>query len=138
MKLEVGKTYKRHDGVKVRIICTDRKDPFYPCVGLMQNVGASDVALYYTKDGKHASDVRMADIYLKENKIELDWSAIPPWLNWFAVDSNGDQFFYQIRPESCSSGWWIAKGGYTMEVAKEFRYKVNCDWKDTLTERPKK
>jgi hypothetical protein len=146
-KLEVGKTYKLKNGKDVRIICDNREvegcESLRPYVGLIRDTERNELIAGFNSYGVCLEPFPLMkwsnwDIAMPDKIEGLDWSVIPPWVNWFAADDSGDQYFYQIRPVACSaSGWWIMQGGYSMEVPKEFRYKVNCDWKDTLTERPK-
>jgi hypothetical protein len=49
-KLDVTKPVQTRDGRKVRILCTDRDDLYYPIVAL---IGANAVLNIYTKDGKY-------------------------------------------------------------------------------------
>jgi hypothetical protein len=146
MKLESGNTYQLAGSLaKVRILCDNRVDhrfgTYCPYVGLITEADGNEVVAEFNNAGICLAPTQYAglSIVVPEKIEELDWSVIPPWLNWFAVDGGGEQYFYAEKPEVSGCTWipvGIVNSGSSMEVPEEFKYNVNCDWKDTLTERP--
>lgn len=59
---------------------------------------------------------------------KIDWSTAPEWAKYVAMDSSGEWFWFEEKP-NCLSNIWL--GGKSQTV----RFN-NSDWKDTLQERP--
>lgn len=72
-------------------------------------------------------------------EIEIDWSNIPEWANFFAIDKDGLQYIYAYQPylvEECD--YWAdhhrLHDGHSEEVELIENYTGN--WKDSLRKRP--
>ena len=38
-----------------------------------------------------------------------DWTEAPEWAQWYAIDANGDSYWWGVEP-SLSGGIWFARG----------------------------
>lgn len=60
-----------------------------------------------------------------------DWSEAPKWANWWAVDADGDVFFYKDEPVQRLDYWTVgAMGRY------DHAGTVQLAWKDSKQQRP--
>lgn len=58
-----------------------------------------------------------------------DWSKAPSWAMWWAVDANGDAFWYSHKPEANTRDWRSAH--------QCIRTTMPCpNWRTTLVARP--
>lgn len=109
MKVEMGKKYRMvgtHE--PVRIICTDRKDPDFPCVGLyMSNDRYEGVMCFHPDDG----DV--------EEVPTVDWSKVkrdtPIWVKyagaiWKRHFSGFDGKYIYFYPDGTTSFSYLGDG----------------------------
>jgi transcription elongation factor Elf1 len=63
-------------------------------------------------------------------KPQPDWSKAPEWAKWWAVDADGEAFWYELEPSrgfSCFSGTGDTRRAGVVDVE---------DWRETLTARP--
>lgn len=67
--------------------------------------------------------------------VVVDWNAAPEWADWFAVDEDGQGFFYAEQPNLNEFGWGFA-GMWLEENVCEANY-VFEHWRKALMERPK-
>jgi len=135
MKTQVGKTYE--GGMK--IIAHEPAMGQYCYIGCVLVDGEND---FYQFDETGApAKWWHADCEWLEEIIEkpvIDWSVIPPWLNWFAVDKNNAQYFYG-QPPICNIAAWKSSPPHAMaHVPESHHYNIPCDWKDSLVQRPTK
>ena len=67
-------------------------------------------------------------------KTKYDWRNIPDWVQYVAVDKDGEMFGYEKDPQYHLQGiWGKTNGRYCL--LKDFTPCEN--WKDSLEERPK-
>ena len=71
---------------------------------------------------------------------ELDWTEAPSWAQWFAIDGNGEAWWYEIEPYvrtkdnmwgmkfSCNREWQCEPTGTYPEAI--------WDWQNSLKKRP--
>ena len=79
------------------------------------------------------------DYRVKElTKPSIDWKSVHQKFKWLARDSNGSAFLFPNKPKMCEY-CWILRGDVS-HAAEPFASYVpgNCDWKDSLVERPSK
>lgn len=85
------------------------------------------------------------DIFTLEKPKEkpiVDWSVIPPWLKYVAMDEDGGWCAYISKPRNGEHtiNKWLHEGyehkSY-IYIPKEYAPKFDGDWKDSLIERPK-
>ena len=68
------------------------------------------------------------------------WEAVHPRWNALAKDQDGFAWFYETSP-TAGENIWLMNIGENMGDASVFRHSkefFECDWKDSLIERPKK
>ena len=66
------------------------------------------------------------------------WDAVDPKYNFIARDSDGARWAYTHRPVAEGSMWVMVEGDYTSASALNLPQAFyECDWKDSLIERPK-
>lgn len=75
---------------------------------------------------------------MKNTELDFDWSALPKWVNWIAMDSTGFWYCYQDEPEHDSDyPIWIGSKG-SIDIPIEYYPKnFTGDWKESLFEVPK-
>jgi len=133
MIIEAGKFYRTRDGRKARIYATDGSGR-YPVHGNLDGE-----ALTWTSRGAFNEGVEGESgrdlIAPWTDAPEVDWSAMPKWARWVAMDEDGAWFWYQHKPER-SDRYFSA---LSEEGVIPFIYAPDWDgdWKDTLVERPK-
>jgi hypothetical protein len=62
-----------------------------------------------------------------------DWSKLPDWANWWAVDRNGMVRLFGEEPEFQNGGWAWVSGAWGASDPVEL--PVGCDWRLTLQQR---
>lgn len=62
-----------------------------------------------------------------------DWSQAPSWTNWWAMDADGDCYWFENKPEMKSVAW-LPLNASKVNEAKSFDYQGN--WKESLRKRP--
>lgn len=75
----------------------------------------------------------------KEEPI-VDWSALPAWFNWVAMDKDGSWFTFRDKPTAdngCWNNYDLNEDYIFIDIPPEYTPKFNGDWKDSLVERPK-
>ena len=120
IKFEVGKYYRTVNGKKVRVVATDGVFP-ETIIGIIQ--------------GEFNGEWKSDGIHEWIDKPSPPWAEVPKWFNWFAMDENGKQFYYEGRPINQGSSW-IFRSGAFLNIHNDHRIPVTCDWKDSLVERP--
>lgn len=69
-----------------------------------------------------------------KTKPSIDWSYVAPQYKWLARDANGDAYVYKERPQRGGDAWIF---GVCKSVDHLKCYVAgDCDWKDSLVERP--
>jgi hypothetical protein len=61
----------------------------------------------------------------------IDWSNVPKDYNYFAVDHDGQQYFYQTCPRTIAARW--IDGGRHASV---YGIPYSCHWAESLVKRP--
>ena len=154
LKLEIGKCYRTRDGRKVFVV--DRmgghRDSFE--VKLFDNEDKFSYDNYYP-DGRYAlddfSDEDIVAEWVDEPPQEeppepspapapakpvVDWTTLPAWANWVAMDSNGEWLWYYDKPRMDEIAWFSYNSMYQV-IPSEYAPAFEGDWKDSLRERPK-
>ncbi len=67
----------------------------------------------------------------------IPWDLIHPNFNWFAVDEDGDAFFYDERPKQ-KDGYWHNVNSCAGAKVMLNVIPGNMPWDQSLVERPKK
>lgn len=77
---------------------------------------------------------------MPQGVAEPDWSQAPDWANWWAVDADGDAFWYESEPRQGKDHW--QPPGYDRPFADARRWQRDDNWRDdnawraTLRSRP--
>lgn len=138
MKIEAGKFYASRDNRRVRIYATDgmSERPIHGAV-LFNN---GWIVCSWARKGTFARDEseRCPDDIISEwiDRLEMDWSALPRWAKWIAMDECRDWAWFADKPRSESREWY--SGGKCGVMPVEYAPKWSGDWKDSLTAVPKR
>ncbi len=82
------------------------------------------------------------DYRVKPRKPSIDWDHVTPVFKWIAVDRIGAALIFISKPELTTDGfgnymdWFSENGSFSAKAFASFD-PGNCDWKDSLVERPK-
>ena len=69
------------------------------------------------------------------DKPVVDWSKMPAWANWVAMEADGTWFYYSDKPQHHGDRFWLASE-YICRIPKEFQPSFTGNWRDSLVERP--
>jgi len=131
LKFEVGKAYQTSDGRKA-VCLTTTLDNDYP-IGLQ-----IDGSLYrVTSDGyDYVTKSESPKDILSEwiDKPVIDWSLMPAWAKFVAMDSGGVWLWYTHKPSL--KHVWCVIDGYFGKIPSEYAQKWDGDWRNSLIERP--
>ena len=71
------------------------------------------------------------------NSMELewqpDWSQAPEWAGYFAMDEDGEFYYFEQSPSMASCSWQPQSHG---EVGETFNHSYKGNWQDSLRKRP--
>lgn len=70
---------------------------------------------------------------LSQEECQPNWSQAPSWAKWWAMDEDGECFYFENKPK-ITSVTWIPFNARIIDKAPIFGYAGN--WKDSLRERP--
>ncbi len=76
---------------------------------------------------------------VKPRKPSINWDHVGPKFNWLAINDEGDGVLFDKEPCRTHIGWGLDEGFYHSVIGCTFASfdPGNCDWKDSLVERPK-
>jgi hypothetical protein len=122
--IEVGKFYKFNDGWKAEVFAI-RDGRVLAAYKLPHGKwDANGFPLNETKDWSPWID-----------EPAIPWDSVPEWLEWWAVDKDGCQFYYESKPILHSFDW----AGYnSLLIPKSLRIPYVGDWRESLRQRPGK
>ena len=124
--IEVGKFYKFNDGWKAEVFAI-RDGRVLAAYKLPHGKwDANGFPLNETKDWSPWID-----------EPAIPWDSVPPWLTWWAVDLDGEQFYYESKPIQHQSDW-SGKVGSCLIVPKAHRIPYTGNWNESLRQRPGK
>ena len=83
----------------------------------------------------HPNGYRVEKIEPPKTKPSIDWSQIKSEYKWLARDSNGAPHVFAHEPE-CLVAQWYAHFPYARADSLVSYALGDCDWKDSLVERP--
>ena len=75
----------------------------------------------------------MASTLFGPDNLTPDWDNIPEGFNFVAIDEDGEEFMFYDKP-IIGAFVWFGAGAVTGRIF----YMEVIDWKETLSERPKK
>jgi hypothetical protein len=67
----------------------------------------------------------------------IPWDSVPDWCQWWAVDADEEQAFFEIEPFLEGNEWLREKGGMIVPP-KSHRIPYTGDWSESLRQRPGK
>lgn len=75
------------------------------------------------------------DIIINNLPSEPDWSTAPEWAQWFAIDDDGEGYWFSFKPQIIDGTW----GGMVNDDDKAMFEGVfnNKNWQSSLRQRPK-
>jgi len=136
MKIEVGKYYRTRDGRKARIYAVDGREGSNIHGAVLNEIGWETSTWAIT--GQWVSGKTSRDLISEwTDRPEVDWSAMPRWAEWVAMDKDGEWTFFSAKP-SMDIGCWWSDGDvtYLAEIPPSYAPKWDGDWRDSLVRRP--
>ena len=70
---------------------------------------------------------------LSQEDWQPDWDRAPEWAKWWAMDKDGESYYFGDKPEM-ESTTWMPTGTTSPVFLTQSNYQG--DWKDSLRERP--
>lgn len=78
---------------------------------------------------------------MKNKKLDFDWSCLPAWANWIAMDKNETWSYYVIKPvrDNYASMWNIPHRDNWAPIPPKYAPKnFTGKWTESLFKRHKK
>lgn len=100
-----GAKVKTRDGHEVRIICTDKKGPYYPIIALVKLNDNNELLLPYTPEGKINTAISNNDLVIVEEVEEPE--------------------FWSDDRNNIISGFYVNGGAGISKIFKVFNIKFN-------------
>jgi len=135
MKIESGKYYKTRDGRKARIYATDG-DGDYPICGAILDDNGWQPAIWDSKGRGYAKVMLQSAIDIISEWRDapiVNWSAMPAWCNYVAMDEDGAWYAYIEEPDTDSHSW--SNKSHCYFIPKQYAPTFTGEWKDSLAER---
>ena len=123
--IEVGRCYKDGDGFKNEVFAI--RDGIVLCAfqypsGEWEGAKLHDAEQIWTP-------------WIDEPAIP--WDSVPDWCQWWAVDADEEQAFFEFEPFLEGNEWLREKGGM-IAPPKSHRIPYVGDWRESLRQRPGK
>lgn len=133
MKIEAGKYYKTRAGNKARVYATDGHGDF-PAHGAVLIDGWR--LEKWTLDGKAIPRGTYPTDLVSEwtDAVEMDWSVLPKWAMWIAMDASMYWYWYENQPIAQADSWDALAWGTAGPIPNEYKPKWTGDWRDSLVE----
>jgi len=135
MKITIGE-WKTRDGRKAVVAAeNDSADEYMQMVGWIESFAFS-----WSKTGRHrdTGESILDLIATWTDPVPWDWSTTPPWINWIAMDRDGDWVMYIEEPETIDDMWASSKAGESgIYIPRTHAPKWNGSWHLSKTQRPK-
>lgn len=77
-----------------------------------------------------------AEYRVMEIKPSINWDHVSPEWKWMATDKAGHTYLFNDLPPQGKTGWWGPRINCTIASSFASFNPGNCDWKDSLVERP--
>lgn len=138
--LEVGKTYLTRDGRGVEILRLGLRDACgLTVVGIVDEVDGNQTAQQYLTSGRfnHNGEDSIEDIV--QEKPDFDWSCLPPWINYIAVDEGGEWWCFSIEPAPAKHTSWDTDktDWHSGKIPPAYApTSTPSDWRQSLRVRP--
>jgi hypothetical protein len=132
MKIEVGKFYRTRDGRKARIYAVDGREGSNIHGAVLNEIGWITSTWAITGQWIAAeSDRDLISEWI--DKPEVDWSVMPKWAEWVAMDEDGKWIWFLGEPRKGAANWCCY--GVYGEIPHTYAPKWDGDWKDSLVRR---
>ena len=79
-----------------------------------------------------AAVCKMLDAY---DALAPEWTQAPEWAQWYAIDADGINHFYQIEPRKHDRAFWVVSSG-KYSAGKRIAIPDNIDWRLCKWQRP--
>ena len=138
MKIEAGNYYRTRAGRKVLVLSTNGCADFPIYASLVLHTGKLDQPGCWRADGRfvNASTIHDKDLVAEwVDKPEFDWSVIPPWLNYLAMDHDGAWYLFEQKPALFRDLEWDSNGGALHRIPSKFAPTWTGRPEDSLVER---
>ena len=80
--------------------------------------------------------VKLPDVFFDANKNEEwqpDWSQAPEWAGYFAMDEDGEFYYFEQSPSMTGCSWQSQSHG---GVSETFNHSYTGNWQESLRKRP--
>lgn len=135
MKIEVGKYYRTRDGRKARIYAVDGREGSNIHGAVLNEIGW--ITSTWAITGQWVSAETGRDLISEWiDKPEVDWSAMPKWAEWVAMDADGEWRWFSFREpvvDLTSDSWENYQ--FSGKIPPSYAPKWTGDWKDSLVRR---
>jgi hypothetical protein len=133
LKFEVGKAYQTRDGRKAVCLTTTLRNDYPLAFQIDDFIYLTTIdGCDYIRESQPQSPKDIIGIWI--DKPVIDWSVMPAWAKFVAMDSNGSWFWYTHKP-SLEHVWCVIDGDYG-KIPSEYAPKWDVDWRNSLIERP--
>jgi hypothetical protein len=125
--IEVGKFYKTQLGHKLEVVAI-RGD----CVlGAIRYSNGTFVGSWgLMSQSQH-------DLTPWSDEPTIPWDSVPEWCQWWAVDEDLEQVFFECKPFIEADEWLRDEGGMIVPP-ESHRIPYTGDWRSSLRQRPGK
>jgi hypothetical protein len=134
LNFEVGKTYMTRDGRKVICLSTTLREGKIAFQINGEVFISQPNGMYYADESKSLIDIIGEWI----DKPVIDWSLMPAWAKFVAMDKSGKWYIHTSEPLIDEEFYfWKAKSDsiYSL-IPTEYAPKWEGDWRKSLIERP--
>jgi hypothetical protein len=129
--IEVGKFYKDAYGKRVEVVRLFQRLSETCLIGIYDtDHGCPYISLDYVKT---ASEKWTPWI----DEPAIPWDSVLDWCQWWAVDEDLEQMFFECEPFIEDDEWIRAEGGMIVPP-ESHRIPYVGDWRESLRQRPRK
>jgi hypothetical protein len=133
LKFEVGKSYMTRDGRKA--VCLTTTATEYDGQPIVLQIEGR--LIYVTILGRYHNLLEVDNYDIIGEWIDkpvIDWSLMPAWAKFVAMDNNGVWCWYTYKPSL--KHVWCVIDGFFGKIPSEYAPKWEGDWRNSLIERP--
>lgn len=128
--IEVGKCYRDRQGRKIEVLAI--RD--YQVFGITKPENFPEPFESYEARLDFAQEYWT----LWVDEPAIPWDSVPEWCQWWAVDKDGAQAFYEGKPILTQNEFMVSGVDGYIVVPKSHRIPYTGDWKESLRQRPGK
>lgn len=112
--------------------------PAGPFWGIVSQVGTAVAMQIFSEADALAIVEGLA--HVNTPRPEADWSQAPEWAMWWAVEANGDAFWYQYEPSIekvyVIQHSWTCRKGKVNAIEERVSIPLGIDWRLLKERRP--